>query len=273
MYKITEIWTYPVKGLAGISLKEATVELRGLQYDRRWMVVDENGQFVSQRGFPKMALIGTAIEGGMLRIFDRKQPENGISVSLDLQRNEKDETTMVEVWSSRCRANRMDTLADEWLSEMLSEKVRLVSMPDQTKRPTDGRYAPAGQLVSFADAMPYLFIGQSSLDDLNRRLPDPIPMNRFRPNIVFEGGQPHEEDHWSDFRVGDVSFRGVKNCGRCVVTTTDQDTGVRNAEPLKTLATYRKRNNSIYFGQYAIWTDTSAQAPRVKVGDYISLLA
>ncbi len=271
MYRITQIWTYPVKGLAGIQTDESAIELRGLQYDRRWMVVDEAGKFISQREVPYMALIGTAIEGDMLRIFDRKQPENGISVTLDLEKNDKEQSAMVEVWSNRCRARQAGAFADEWLSDMLSTKVRLVAMPDQTRRPADGRYAPAGQIVSFADAFPYLFLGQSSLDELNRRLVTPVPMNRFRPNLVFEGGQPHDEDNWKDFSIGAATFLGVKNCGRCTVITTDQDTGQRQTEPLKTLSTYRQQNNKILFGQYAVWTGSAEMQQRIRVGDIISV--
>ncbi len=144
-------------------------------------------------------------------------------------------------------------------------------MPDTTRRRADGRYAPKGQYVSFADGFSYLIIGQASLDDLNSRLAQPLPMNRFRPNLVFTGGEPFEEDNWSDFQIGSVPFRGVKPCGRCIITTADQETAQRAAEPLKTLATYRKRGNKILFGQDVVWTGEGEAS--IRVGDNIRLVA
>ncbi len=127
-------------------------------------------------------------------------------------------------------------------------------MPDSTRRDADPQYAPEGQHVSFADGFPYLIIGQASLDELNRKLAEPLPMNRFRPNFVFTGGAPHEEDGWSDFQIGTVAFRGVKPCARCAIPTTNQETAERAAEPIKTLATYRNEGRKILFGQNVILT-------------------
>jgi uncharacterized protein YcbX len=140
-------------------------------------------------------------------------------------------------------------------------------MPDTTRRWADGRYAPKGQHVSFADGFPFLLIGQATLDDLNSRLAQPLPMNRFRPNFVFTGGEPFEEDGWGEIEIGNWKFQCVKPCARCIIPTTDQETATRAAEPLKTLATFRKKGNKILFGQNVVWLgEGDAQ---VRAGDTI----
>ena len=126
---------------------------------------------------------------------------------------------------------------------------RLVYFPEVNQRPVDEKYRIENDQVSLADGYPYLIIGQSSLDDLNSKLTNPLPMNRFRPNFVFTGGKPFEEDNWRNFAIGKSRFAGVKPCGRCVLTTVNQETTERGTEPLATLATYRRTNNKIYFGQ------------------------
>ncbi len=267
MLRLTDIYIYPVKSLAGIRVSEANIEMRGLQYDRRWVITDPEGLFFTQRTTPEMALIGTAIEPPHLVLFDRFNTSDRIAVPLEPP--PVDEYALeVTVWDDRMIGAPVDTDADEWLSGKLGQEVRLVAMPHTTRRAVDPKYAPEGQYVSFADGYPFLVIGQASLDDLNTRLEKPVPMNRFRPNFVFEGGQPYEEDNWSDFTIGGQQFQGVKPCARCIMTTIHQDTSHKGAEPLKTLSTYRLVNNKILFGQNVIWTGTEG---RVKVGDEIVL--
>lgn len=261
MYTLSDIFIYPVKSLGGISLAEAKIERRGLQYDRRWMLVDEAGRFVSQREIPKMALLGTAIEPPFLKVFWRHDPAQRVLVPLRPDRSH--ETLRVEIWSDMCAARKMDNEINNWFSDHLNQHLRMVYMPDTTRRRADGRYAPKGHYVSFADGYPVLLVGQASLDELNRRLAQPLPMNRFRPNFVFSGGEPFEEDTWRDFTVGEVPFRGVKPCARCIIPTTDQETAARAAEPLKTLATFRKFGNKILFGQNVIWMGDGEQVVRV----------
>lgn len=263
---LTNIFIYPVKSLAGIALQEAQVELRGLRHDRRWMVTDMEGRFVTQREIGHMARIGTDIREDGLWLFDRRRPEDTVQVPF-FSDNKIVPQLEVRVWGDVCAGYATTQAADAWLSEHLGQALRLVYMPDTVQRHTDARYAPAGQFVSYADGFPFLLIGEASLDDLNRRLEQPVPMDRFRPNFVFEGGQPYEEDDWSDFWVGGVPFRGVKPCGRCVMTTINQDTTERLPEPLRTLATYRMRDKSIKFGQNVIWTGEE-MAP-VRVGDVV----
>ena len=249
---LSEIWTYPVKSLGGIPLTEAKVERRGLQYDRRWMLVDEAGQFVTQREIPQMALLGTAIEPPHLVVFRKENPADRVLIPLDLSAAGA-EKLRVQIWSVRCTGLVLPDAINEWFSDHLHRPLRLVHMPDTTRRRADGRYAPKGQYVSFADGFPFLLIGQASLDDLNRRLAAPLPMNRFRPNFVFTGGEPFEEDNWKEFQISKIKFLCVKPCARCIIPTTDQETAARAAEPLKTLATFRKFGHKVMFGQNVVW--------------------
>lgn len=271
MLTLTGLHIYPVKSLGGINCQQALVQRRGLQYDRRWMVADpQTGQFVSQREIPKMALLGTAIEPPFLHIFWRDRPSERLSVPLEPSFSEL-EKVQATVWSQRCAARRVSADADAWLSEMLGQPLSLLQMPDTTRRAADGRYAPSKQYVSFADGFSFLVIGQASLDDLNSRLASPVPMDRFRPNFVFSGGAPFEEDTWSDFTLGNQPFRAVKPCARCVMTTIDQQTADRSAEPLRTLTSFRRSGNKVLFGQNLVWLGEDGADAWVRVGDLLTL--
>jgi uncharacterized protein len=268
---LSGLYIYPVKSLAGISVTEARVEVRGLEHDRRWMLIrPEDGRFLSQRDFPRMALLGTAIEDGFLVIFDRENPTDRVQVPLDAGRQPKI-IHSVTVWDDALTGAPVSDEADRWLQEQLGAPVRLVRIPDTANRPADARYAPEpNQQVSYADGYPFLLIGEASLADLNSRLEVPVPMNRFRPNFVTQSdtAAPYEEEAWRDFSIGNQSFRGVKPCARCTVTTINQDTAERLAEPLKTLATYRRVGQKVLFGQNVIWIGEGDDA-MVRVGDEV----
>lgn len=265
---LSQLWIYPVKSFGGIPLAEAAVFRRGLQYDRRWMLTDEAGMFITQRENVRLTLLGTAIEGNHLRIFSKKHPEQYILTPLAEPENEK---KRVQVWSVKLKAFPIpDPAVHSWLSEQLEQPVILNRMPESAKRAADGRYAPKGQYVSFADGFPFLLIGQASLDDLNARMEMALPMNRFRPNLVFTGGEPYEEDNMQDFSIGDIPFRGVKPCARCIIPTIDQDEATRAAEPLKTLSGYRRQGNKVLFGQNVVWMGDS-EGRRVRVGDALKV--
>lgn len=266
MHTLTSIHTYPIKSLAGISLNEAVVQSRGLQYDRRWMLVDDTGRFISQREIAELALLGTALEAPFLTIFSKKNPALRLQIPLEPEVAAMPEIP-VQIWDDRCLARVYASETNRWFSEQLGRAVRLVYMSGSTERMADSHYAPENMPVSFADGYPFLLIGQASLDGLNGRLAQPLPMNRFRPNFVVTSGTPHEEDQWRDFRIGNQAFRGVKPCARCIIPTTDQDTASRSEEPLKTLATYRKEGRKILFGQNVIWLGTGEG--RVQVGDVL----
>ncbi len=156
---------------------------------------------------------------------------------------------------------------DSWFSEIIGIKCHLVKMPETTKRVVDESYAK-NKIVSFADGYPFLIIGQASLDDLNSRMEIPLPMNRFRTNFVFTGGNPFEEDNWKKFKIGNLKFEAVKPCARCVITTTNQETAERLHEPLLTLSKFRKIDNKVMFGMNVVCESTG----EIKVGDKIELI-
>lgn len=262
---LTQIHIYPVKSLKGIMLESATVEHRGLQYDRRWMVVNADGQFVTQRELPRMALITPAIEKGILTLTAPDMPP--ISVPLEMPPGLP--TVLVRVWRSECQACDAGDEARAWLSDYLKTRCRLVYMPQATRREVDSKYRAGEGIVSFADGFPLLLTGQASLDDLNSRLQKPVPMDRFRPNIVVSGALPYAEDRWKLARIGEIGFHFVKPCARCVITTIDQATGEpQGGEPLRTLSTYRLRDQGALFGQNLV----PAEHGELKVGDTVRVL-
>ena len=264
MLQVSELYIYPIKSLGGVAVQNAEVTRRGLQHDRRWMLVNEHGHFITQREFPQMALIKTTVEtdgialhhhsGGSLLI-----PFNGERKSLQ----------QFAVWDDTCMGQYVNEEFDRWFSQALNIKCRLVHMPDDSEREVDQCYAKPGMITSFADAYPFLLIGQASLDDLNKRMTLPLPMNRFRPNIVFTGGEAYSEDLMNEIEIAGITFYGAKLCARCVLTTIDQHTAVKAKEPLKTLASYRMKNNKIMFGQNLVHENTGI----ISVGDELDVLS
>jgi hypothetical protein len=265
MLTVSELSIYPVKSLGGIALDSAALTDRGFAYDRRWMLVDANNRFISQREYPSLALLRPALSADSLHIFHKTNPGQSINVPLAPP---VAETMTATVWDDLCAVQPVSSDADEWLSEMLSMDCRLVYMPEESQRKVDKRYAANEEITSLSDGYPVLLIGQASLDDLNRRLALPLPMNRFRPNIVFSGGEAFEEDTMAHFRIGGIDFYSVKPCARCVMTTIDQETAIGAKEPLKTLAGYRNANNKIYFGQNILYRGSG----EVRVGDRVEVM-
>jgi hypothetical protein len=247
MFWISQLFIYPIKSLGGISVETALVTDRGFEYDRRYMLIDEYNRFLTQREYLVMALLQTGIEGNDLLVHHKKSIDLKLRLPL-IPVNEGD-TTRVQVWEDTCEAIHVSPSADEWFSERIGISCRLVYMPETSRRLVDREYALKDDITSFADGYPILMIGQSSLDDLNSRMKEALPVNRFRPNIVFTGGLPFEEDTMEHFIVNGIHCYAVKPCARCVITTTDQETGMTGKEPLKTLASYRRVKNEVYFGQ------------------------
>lgn len=263
---LSAIHIYPVKGLKGIDLAAARCTDRGLEHDRRWMVVDAGGAFMTQREHPRMATVWTDIGADALAL---SAPDlAGVEVALEAP---PAPTIRVQVWNSICDAVPVSSAADAWLSDYLGVACRLVYMPEASERLSDPRYAGAGRRVGFADGYAYLMTGEASLADLNARLAvkghPPLPMNRFRPNLVVAGSAPYAEDEWGELRIGEAVLRGAKPCGRCQVTTTDQSTGeVKGPEPLATLATYRdSREFGSMFGMNLVTVRTGT----LRVGDVV----
>ena len=244
---LSQINIFPVKSAAGISMKTATVTDRGIAHDRRWMLVDRDHRFLSQRKLPRMTLISTQILQDCLRVNAPGQHELRIPLSGCTGRE-----ISVSIWSDICSALSCGPEAAEWFSRFLGKEVQLVYMPDKAERLTDPLFGENQSQVSFVDGYPFLLIAEASLMDLNKRLSVPLEMNRFRPNLVISGSAPYEEDRWQNIRIGDITFEIVKPCSRCTITTVDPENAETGKEPLKTLATYRKVGSKVYFGQNLI---------------------
>lgn len=259
MLTLASLRIYPVKSCGGLSPAEWPVDAFGFRSDRRWMVVDLAGRFLTQREEPRLALIRPALETGGLVLRAPGMPE----LRLPLVPATRERVT-VQVWRDATEGVPVSAGAAQWLSRYLGSPVRLVWMPDDVLRPTDPRYAE-GYRVSFADGFGFLVISEASLTDLNRRLDTPLPMNRFRPNLVVSGSEPFAEDDWRRIRIGGLELRLVKPCGRCVVTTTDQETAERGREPLRTLATFRERDGKLMFGMNAVHRGTGPLAMGMPV--------
>ncbi|MES1224396.1 MAG: MOSC N-terminal beta barrel domain-containing protein, partial [Bacteroidota bacterium] len=213
MPTVRELYIYPVKSLAGIRVEDAELTDRGFQYDRRWMLIDENNVFLSQREHSQMALLQTAITENGIQVFAKN--DKTISTLIPFE-PEMIETTTVKIWDEFCHAIGVSDKTDQWFSEILGIKCRLVYMADKVIRKVDKRYALSeNDIASFADAYPLLIISQESLQDLNSRMTQPLSMNRFRPNIVLDGVEPYEEDVMEEFAINGINFFGVKLCARC----------------------------------------------------------
>lgn len=251
MLQVSGLYIYPIKSLQGIAVSQARVTAKGFEHDRCWMLVDAHNRFISQRQVPAMVLLQVAIVTDGLLVTHKISDEK---LFIEFKTSPLTSPVDVTIWDDTCTAQHVSHRADKWFTAMLGINCRLVHMPDGYKRLADQRYAHQGAVTSFADGYPFLIIGQASLDDLNSRLTQPLPINRFRPNIVFTGGKPYQEDLMGNFTIAGINFYGVKLCARCVITTINQNNGTIGNEPLKTLAGYRKKNNKIYFGQNLVHT-------------------
>ncbi|MEU9480326.1 MOSC N-terminal beta barrel domain-containing protein [Streptomyces sp. NPDC048191] len=268
---VQSIHVHPVKAFQGFSPREAVVEPWGLAGDRRWTLVDDGGKVVTQRQEPRLALAAAELlAGGGVRLSAPGQTPLTVSVP------EPAGTVPVDVFGTKVEAVPAAEAAHAWCSAWLRADVRLVHMDDPAaRRPVDPEYALPGETVSFADGYPLLIATTASLDALNSLIAEgahahegPLPMNRFRPNVVVAGTEPWAEEHWSRISVGEVLFRVAKPSGRCVVTTVDQDTAVRGREPLRTLARHRKVGSGLIFGQNLVPLSPGT----IRIGDPVRVL-
>lgn len=260
---LSSLTVYPVKSAAGIALNQAIMEKRGLRHDRRWMLVDSGGSFLSQRSHPRMALISPTVVDECLMLSAPGMPRLQMPLA-----GENRETILVDVWRYSGLAETTTPEVDAWFSEFLDTQCRAVYMPDSADRPANPDYAPAGSQVSFADGYPYMLLSDASVDDLNSRLDQHLPMNRFRPNLTVSGCKPFAEDSWKVLRIGEAMFQVTKPCARCAITTVDQQTGTKAKEPLRTLATYRAAGGEVHFGQNLVALHNAI----LRVGDEVSVL-
>lgn len=228
------------------------------------MLVDKHNHFLSQRENARMALLAVNITAGGLKVIDRSRTAEIIIPYKQLT----EEFADVIVWDDTCKGQLVSKEADKWFTAILNMECRLVYMPNDTRRLTNPKYTIGDKITSFSDAYPFMMIGQASLNDLNSRMALPLPINRFRPNIVFTGGTPYQEDTMDSITINNIAFNGVKLCARCNIPTIDQNTAIKAKEPLKTFATYRNKNKEVYFGQNLVGETTGV----ISVGDELVVL-
>ena len=265
--RLASIHIYPMKAARAVDLDESVVEPWGLAGDRRWLLVDEDGRFVSQREEPSLARVVVTYGPGTIGVSAAGCPGRQIAAPA-----RGAQLLKVTVWDSTVLAAAAGPEGDAWFSAYLGRPVRLVYLDDPTRRPVDPEYGRDGDVVSFADGYPLLLTSIGSLDELGRWLTEdggqPVPMTRFRPSVVVTGALPWAEDRWRRIRIGAVEFRIVKPCGRCVVTTTDQITGERGPQPLKMLGRRRRFGQLLVFGQNMIPDGPGT----IRAGDPVEIL-
>lgn len=262
IHQIQDIIIYPIKGMAGIHLRDANALPTGFENDRRWMLLDQNNDFITQRTQPNMALFQQGIMDGLLSVT-----YDGATFSFPLD-EVSDVNIETKVWDDIAMTQVVSHLAGEWFSEQLGQKATLVKISNENARLHHSSATDTSYPVSLADGYPYLIIGEESLKLLNEKMSEKVPMNRFRPNIVVSTSIAHEEDAWRDFKIGSASFTNIKPCGRCNVITIEQSTGKINNETLKILNTYRKKGNSVLFGTNVVCHISG----KVSIGDTVEFL-
>jgi len=260
MITVRGLTFYPLKGARGITTTTLELDRIGPRFDRRWMVVTEAGHFLTQRELPTLYRVGAVPGAGSLTLSAPGQTD--LQVPVD---GPGTFPSRVRIWGDECEAVDQGDLAADWCTSYFDRPCRLVFYPDAATRRTDPAFDPTGSPVGFADAFPMLLIGTGSLAALNAKLDRPVPMARFRPNVVVEGIEPFAEDRWRGFSIGATRFEAVKPCARCVVTTIDQETGERGAEPLRTLATFRRGDSGALFGMNVVHRDRGT----IAVGDVV----
>lgn len=260
---LSQIYLYPIKSLAGIQVLTWPVDHNGLKFDRKWMLVDTQQQFLSQRRLPNMALIKPRIEQDALILSAPGQQE----LELALLPDGGDEME-VGIWHDRCLAKTVSPQADDWLSRFLRTDCRLVYHPDGQVRQVDQRYAQAADQTAFSDGFPFLIVSENSLNALNQLLRTPVTIQRFRPNLVIADCDSYAEDGWRRIRINQIEFRLPKPCSRCAVPGIDPETAISGKEPLATLNRIRRWEQHVYFGQNALHN----RSGQLAVGDLVHIL-
>ncbi len=279
--KVAAINIYPIKSLRGLTVNSAVVEERGLQNDRRWMVADRAGKFLTQREYPRMAKISVGIGIGDDNLYVTAEGHGTLELPMEPDGGDRRNVT---IWNSVCDGVFYGGVVDEWFSDVLGAACGIVYMPEDSRRSINPRFKTGSEVVSFADGYPVMVIGDASLADLNSRLDVAVPMNRFRPNIVVSGAEAFAEDSWERISIGGSVFRSTKPCERCVITTIDQSGGeVTGKEPLKTLAKFRLAkmviperfeslgvaSNAVLFGQNLVPENIGGT---LKIGDAVEIV-
>lgn len=259
IYSVKEIYIYPIKSLAGISCQEALAEEMGFENDRRWMLIDADNQMITQREHRIMSQFYPQISGEKISItFQDQKHEFSIQEHLD-------HSIEVNVWDDKSEVIEVNASTSKWFSEHLGFECKLVKIIKNGDRKHESSKLKETFNVSLADGYPYLMIGSQSLDFLNEKLTDKITVLRFRPNLVISTETPHEEDDFTTFKIGEVNFKNIKTCERCIMVNNDPENGKLKKEPLKTLSKYRVVNNSVLFGTNVV----SLNSGIISVGDEI----
>ncbi|WP_395377688.1 MOSC domain-containing protein [Marinicella sp. W31] len=259
---VSALFYYPVKSLAGIALQSAEIEALGIRYDRRWMVVDTSGRFVTQRQHPQMALIQVLLDNGHLKL------SHALHGAVMVPDPQEDQDVQVDIWDSSVTAWACHATVDTWLSEVLGISCRLVYFSETSERQIDTAFAQAGEQVAFADGFPLLVVNEATLEALNAELAMPVPVQRFRPNIVLKGAQSLQEHQWQTLTIGDCMIDLVKPCSRCVMTTVDHQRGIRTSnEPFATLQRFNNINGKAVFGMNALCRKSGV----IHVGDVVEI--
>lgn len=244
---LSQIYVYPVKSLAGFQVQQWPVAKTGLRYDRQWMLVDQQGLFLSQRRLPKMALIKTRIADNQLWLSAAGKTEIGIELE-----PVGGEDIAVSIWDDQCLAKTVSDSVDAWLSDFLQHPCRLVYHPQDRIRKVDPDYATEQDQTAFSDGFPFLIVSDASLQAFNQAADLDLSMLRFRPNLVVSGCDAYAEDYWRNISIKQINFRLPKPCSRCSVPAIDPDTAISSKAPLTALAQLRQANHKVYFGQNAL---------------------
>lgn len=273
--RVEALYTYPLKGAGGVRVPALDLDEVGPVADRRWMLVNPEGVFLSQRTVPSMARLRTTLTPGSFSVRTKGSVRSmGHAIHLPLRPDPSGSRKLrVRIWNDEVEAIAPDPEADRWFSEVLERPCRAVFLPESSVRTTDPSFPSRGSSspgrVGFADGFPLLLISSASLVGLNGRLADPVPMDRFRPNIVVGGAPaPHAEDRWQVLTIGGLPLDAVKQCARCLVPTIDQETGARGPEPNRTLATYRRHEGRIWFGVNLVHREPG----NVREGDSVRVI-
>ncbi|WP_109440614.1 MOSC domain-containing protein [Acinetobacter haemolyticus] len=245
---VSQLFHYPVKSLCGNALTEMEIDSFGPRWDRRWMLVDHEGRFVTQRQCTIMGQISFKIFAESVRF---EFQDDHITLSLDEAQGHAD-NCLITIWRDQLQGNRIDHPVNQWLSQILGREVRLVYMPQQTMRQVDLTYAQEGDRVGFADGFPFLILGEASVEFLAEKVGFPLDVQRFRPNIVISGCEAFAEDHWKQIQIGEMQFDLVKPCSRCVIPTIDLKTSQKQPEVMQAMLAYRKQGNKVMMGQNAL---------------------
>lgn len=259
MFKISELYVYPIKSLGGIPLQSATLSETGFEYDRHWMLIDPSGKFITQREEPKLALFTITLSQDSLSVAYK-----GDILKFQIKNSSLQDSILVSIFKEKVMALKEEKRVNDWFSKHLEREVYLVRQSNTEKRLVAQNEEAR---ILFQDGSQYLLLGNSSLQDLNSKLSSPLKMNRFRPNIVFDGGTPFIEDNWNTITIKNSSFMATKSCARCTITTVNQETGKKEEEPLQTLSTYRLFERKIWFGRY--FKLTNSKDFSISVGDEI----